>query len=224
MNLNKFLSLFLIIFLTSCSGKEEQINVVEEQDIELQMIEAYEKGKKALEEGADHDDILATSTEAAAKRKVGDQKQDAHLDDKLEEKLDEQLEGRESDDQMDNLLAGLGGELKARVLSRLASAKSVIVALGNEGKRYRFYPDDKSDDRGTKLTAGISRQMGIVRRMKTMERAAEIYPHLSTLPLNKMVRDGDISDGIEFHPKEGQDPRRGDNDWPWHKSADYKKA
>ena len=51
MNLDKFLSLFLIIFLTSCSGKEEQINVVEEQDIELQMIEAYEKGKKALEEG-----------------------------------------------------------------------------------------------------------------------------------------------------------------------------
>jgi outer membrane protein assembly factor BamD len=51
MNLNKFLSLFLIIFLASCSGKEEQINVVEEQDIELQMIEAYEKGKKALEEG-----------------------------------------------------------------------------------------------------------------------------------------------------------------------------
>ena len=189
---------------------DDTVNNTVESDVDDKLSMGDVLAQVALEEGADSEEILATSTAAAAKQRLDDQKNDAQLndqhdqqlEDKLGEQLDEQLQGsRDSNDQIDNLLAGLGGELKARVLSRLASAKSVIVALGKEGKRYRFYPDDTSDDRGTKLTAGISRQMGIVRRMKTMERAAEIYPHLSTLPLNKMVRDGDIPDGIEFHPK-----------------------
>ena len=51
MNLNKLLSLFLIIILVSCSGKKEIISTVEEKDITLQMIDAYEQGKKSLNEG-----------------------------------------------------------------------------------------------------------------------------------------------------------------------------
>ena len=51
MSFKKFLILASIIILYSCSGKDERVSVIQEQDVELQMIEAYEKGKKALEEG-----------------------------------------------------------------------------------------------------------------------------------------------------------------------------
>lgn len=46
-----FLLFSIILFLSSCGGKETKIETIEEQDIDLQMIAAYEKGKKALEEG-----------------------------------------------------------------------------------------------------------------------------------------------------------------------------
>tara|TARA_B100001741_G_C16450557_1_gene550175 strand:- start:183 stop:1022 length:840 start_codon:yes stop_codon:yes gene_type:complete len=45
-----FISIFLII-LTSCGGKEVQKNILEEEDIDLQMISAYEEGREALEKG-----------------------------------------------------------------------------------------------------------------------------------------------------------------------------
>ena len=44
----KFFILLSIIILSSCSGKDEQVSIIKEKDIELQMIEAYNKGKKAL--------------------------------------------------------------------------------------------------------------------------------------------------------------------------------
>ena len=47
----KRLLLILCIFILSSCGKEDQVNIISEQDVELQMIEAYEKGKKALDEG-----------------------------------------------------------------------------------------------------------------------------------------------------------------------------
>ena len=51
MSFKKLLLLLSIIFLSSCGGKEEQVNIIEEKDVELQMIESYQKGKKALSEG-----------------------------------------------------------------------------------------------------------------------------------------------------------------------------
>ena len=45
-----FISIFLII-LTSCGGKEVQKDILEEEDIDLQMISAYEEGREALEKG-----------------------------------------------------------------------------------------------------------------------------------------------------------------------------
>ncbi len=42
---------FSIIFLTSCNNKKEEKIVLESKDLELQMIEAYREGLKALEEG-----------------------------------------------------------------------------------------------------------------------------------------------------------------------------
>tara|TARA_B110001452_G_scaffold140142_1_gene116474 strand:- start:4602 stop:5447 length:846 start_codon:yes stop_codon:yes gene_type:complete len=54
MNLKKFTLLFCIIVLSSCTSKNEQVEVIAENDIELQMIEFYKKGKKALSE----DDVL----------------------------------------------------------------------------------------------------------------------------------------------------------------------
>ena len=51
MSFKKFLLLTSIIILSSCAGKEDRVSVIQEQDVELQMIEAYAKGKKALDEG-----------------------------------------------------------------------------------------------------------------------------------------------------------------------------
>ena len=52
MGLNYLLILLSIIILSSCSGKKEQeVSIIQEDDIELQMIDAYQKGKDALEKG-----------------------------------------------------------------------------------------------------------------------------------------------------------------------------
>ena len=50
MSLKRLLLILCVITLSSC-GKEDQVSIITEQDVELQMIEAYEKGKKALDEG-----------------------------------------------------------------------------------------------------------------------------------------------------------------------------
>ena len=47
----KLLVIILIIFLNSCSEKEEKISVIQEKELRLQMIDAYKEGVKALEEG-----------------------------------------------------------------------------------------------------------------------------------------------------------------------------
>jgi outer membrane protein assembly factor BamD len=52
--MNIFLKLsviILIIFLNSCSKKEEKISMIQEKELRLQMIDAYQEGVKALEEG-----------------------------------------------------------------------------------------------------------------------------------------------------------------------------
>ena len=52
MSLNSFLLLLFVIILSSCSSKKEnQKSIIQEKDINLQMIESYKKGKKALKEG-----------------------------------------------------------------------------------------------------------------------------------------------------------------------------
>ena len=47
----KLLIIILVIFLNSCSKKEEKISIIQEKEVELQMIDAYKEGVKALEEG-----------------------------------------------------------------------------------------------------------------------------------------------------------------------------
>ena len=50
-NFNKFVAIFLLL-LHSCSGNPDKAeSVIEEQDLDLQMMAAYSKGMKALEEG-----------------------------------------------------------------------------------------------------------------------------------------------------------------------------
>ncbi len=49
-NFHKILIFILLIILTSCGGKEvNKKDTIEEEDIDLQMIAAYQEGKKALE-------------------------------------------------------------------------------------------------------------------------------------------------------------------------------
>ena len=47
----RLLIIILIIFVNSCSKKEEKISIIKEKEINLQMIDAYKKGVKAFEEG-----------------------------------------------------------------------------------------------------------------------------------------------------------------------------
>ena len=49
-NIIKILLLILSILLISCS-KEEKISVIEEENIETQMIEAFKEGHEELEKG-----------------------------------------------------------------------------------------------------------------------------------------------------------------------------
>ena len=52
--MNNFVNIILIIFflvLMSCSSNKDKVDIIEEEDIELQMIDAYQEGLNALEEG-----------------------------------------------------------------------------------------------------------------------------------------------------------------------------
>ena len=49
--LNRILIFCIIVFLTSCAKDKKKEIVIEKQDLELQMIEAYEAGIKFLEDG-----------------------------------------------------------------------------------------------------------------------------------------------------------------------------
>ena len=51
LKLNRLLIFFILIFLYSCSGDKKKEIVIEEKDLELQMIESYEAGVEALEDG-----------------------------------------------------------------------------------------------------------------------------------------------------------------------------
>ena len=46
-----FFSLFLILILVSCSDKEEKISLIKEDNLEMQMIEAYNEGLKEFNKG-----------------------------------------------------------------------------------------------------------------------------------------------------------------------------
>ena len=50
-NIVKFLLIVVFIFLNSCSREEKKISIIEEKEINLQMVDAYKEGVKALEEG-----------------------------------------------------------------------------------------------------------------------------------------------------------------------------
>ena len=47
----RLILIILVLFVSSCSKKEEKISVIKEKEINLQMIDAYKEGVKAFEEG-----------------------------------------------------------------------------------------------------------------------------------------------------------------------------
>ena len=52
MNFSKiFIYLFLICLISSCSKKEEKVSIIEEKNLEMQMIEAYNEGIQELRKG-----------------------------------------------------------------------------------------------------------------------------------------------------------------------------
>ena len=46
----KIIVIIIFIFLSSCKNNEQKISVIEERDLDLQMIDAYQEGIKFLEE------------------------------------------------------------------------------------------------------------------------------------------------------------------------------
>ena len=52
MNFHKIFIFLVVIFIfSSCSKKEEKISIIEEKNLEMQMIEAYNEGIKELDSG-----------------------------------------------------------------------------------------------------------------------------------------------------------------------------
>ena len=47
----KFIIFTFIIILSSCGGGKEKVSIIEEQDIDLQMVDAFRKGYEALQDG-----------------------------------------------------------------------------------------------------------------------------------------------------------------------------
>ena len=65
--MNTFLRLLfviLLIFINSCSKKEEKISIIKEKEINLLMIDAYKEGVKAFEEG----DVLYAAKKCKVKK------------------------------------------------------------------------------------------------------------------------------------------------------------
>ena len=49
--LNKIILFFIVVLLYSCSGNKKTHDIILEKDLDLQMIDAYKEGKRALDEG-----------------------------------------------------------------------------------------------------------------------------------------------------------------------------
>ena len=47
----KFIIFTIIIILSSCGGGKEKVSIIEEEDIDLQMVDAFRKGYEALQDG-----------------------------------------------------------------------------------------------------------------------------------------------------------------------------
>ena len=47
----KFIIFIFIIILSSCGGGKEKVSIIEEEDIDLQMVDAFRKGYEALQDG-----------------------------------------------------------------------------------------------------------------------------------------------------------------------------
>ena len=47
----KLIFLILLTALATCSSKDKKVSIIQEKDLELQMIDAYEEGYKELERG-----------------------------------------------------------------------------------------------------------------------------------------------------------------------------
>ena len=94
---------------------------------------------------------------------------------------------------LDDLGAEIAPGSRQGVLGRVASAKALESAIDKDTK--------EANNKSKGALTDVSRGLGIIRRMQEMERAAEIYPHMSTSGLNRMVRDGYLPHGIEYHAR-----------------------
>ena len=47
----KILFFLIFIFIIACSSKNEKISILEDENLELQMIDAYKEGYEELEKG-----------------------------------------------------------------------------------------------------------------------------------------------------------------------------
>ena len=47
----KIIIFTFIIILSSCGGGKEKVSIIEEEDIDLQMVDAFRKGYEALQDG-----------------------------------------------------------------------------------------------------------------------------------------------------------------------------
>jgi hypothetical protein len=94
-------------------------------------------------------------------------------------------------DEVMDMLNDMPDKLKEEYMSKSKSSSALVNAMKEEIKKIKSSGSTKS----------LSDEMGIQKRLKEMEWNAKKFPHLSTSSLNKMVRDGNISGGIELDEK-----------------------
>jgi hypothetical protein len=94
-------------------------------------------------------------------------------------------------DEVMDLLNDMPTKLKEEYMSKLKSSSVLVNAMKDEIMKVKSNGKFKS----------LSDEMGTQKRLKEMELNAKKFPHLSTASLNRMVREGNISGGIEIEEK-----------------------
>lgn len=96
--------------------------------------------------------------------------------------------------EFDEMLNQLKLSDRKKIMEKLKSAESLTTYKTEGDKRYKT---DYNVDVATKRE--VSKELGLVRRMKVMEELSEKFPHLSMESMNRMVREGDEPGGIELN-------------------------
>ena len=106
----------------------------------------------------------------------------------IKKQLIKEKKGNDEDDDLELLFGDMNPDQVVEALRKLKSGQVVQQLL----------EELRKEDETKKKTSNISKRMGIAKRMLEMEERGKQFPHLQVKGLNRMVRDGYLSDGVEL--------------------------